>query len=72
MSSSRAAEQRANICKNNETDLLYHRSVFFWLPLTRELSAQLTEGEILYGQVYGFADTAEIAVDLQIADPQHG
>ena len=36
------------------------------LPLMRELSAKLTEGEILNSQIYIFAHTAKIAINIQI------
>ena len=41
------------------------------LPLMRELSAKLTEGEILNSQIYVFTYTAEIAVNIQITDSDH-
>jgi len=41
------------------------------LPLTRELSAELTEGETLRHRVNIFAYASEIAVDINIADPQY-
>ena len=37
----------------------------------RELSAQLTEGEIFNSQIYIFAHTSKIAVNIQIADSNH-
>ena len=37
----------------------------------RELSAKLTEGEIFNSQIYIFTCTAEIAVNIQITDPDH-
>ena len=41
------------------------------LPLMRELSAQLTEGEIIHSQIYVFAYTAKIAVNIQVANPDY-
>ena len=41
------------------------------LPLMRELSAKLTEGEIFNSQIYVFAYTAKIAVNIQITDSNH-
>ena len=38
----------------------------------RELSAKLTEGETAHGQINIFADTTEIAVNIQIANTQYG
>ena len=37
----------------------------------RELSAQLTEGEIFDSQIYVFAYTAKIAVNIQITDSDY-
>ena len=37
----------------------------------RELSAQLTEGEIFNSQIYVFAYTAKIAINIQITDSDH-
>ena len=36
----------------------------------RELSAQLTEGEIPNSPIYAFAYTAKIAVNIQIVDAE--
>ena len=41
------------------------------LPLMRELSAKLTEGEIFNNQIYIFAYTAKITVNIQIADSDY-
>ena len=41
------------------------------LPLMRELSAKLTEGEILNSQIYVFAYSAKIAVKIQITDSDY-
>ena len=41
------------------------------LPLMRELSAKLTEGEILHLQIYEFTYTAKITVNIQIADSDY-
>ena len=38
------------------------------LPLTRELSAKLTEGEIFDGQIYIFTYTTKIAVNIHITN----
>ena len=37
----------------------------------RELSAKLTEGEILNRQIYVFTYTTKIAVNIQITDSDH-
>ena len=42
-----------------------------WLPLMRELSAKLTEGEMLNSPIYIFTYTAEIAVNIQITDSDY-
>ncbi len=42
------------------------------LPLMRELSAKLTEGETFYSQIYIFAYAAEVTVDIQIANSKDG
>lgn len=41
------------------------------LPLTRELSAKLTEGETLHSQINIFAYTTKIAVNIQIANSHY-
>ena len=41
------------------------------LPLMRELSAKLTEGETLGSQINIFAYTAKIAVNIQIANSHY-
>jgi len=41
------------------------------LPLMRELSAQLTEGEILNSQIYVFAYTTKVAVYIQITNSDY-
>ena len=41
------------------------------LPLMRELSAKLTEGETLDSQINIFAYTAKIAVNIEIANSHH-
>ena len=41
------------------------------LPLMRELSAKLTEGEIINSQIYAFAYTTKIAVNIQITDSDY-
>ena len=41
------------------------------LPLMRELSAKLTEGETLDSQINIFAYTAKIAVNIEIANSHY-
>ena len=52
-------------------EFMYRRGSAQRLPLMRELSAKLTEGEILHRQIYVFAYTAKIAVNIQITDSDY-
>ena len=57
--------------KMQNAEFMYWRGSAQRLPLMRELSAKLTEGEILHRQIYVFAYTAKIAVNIQITDSDY-